>query len=688
MGNYILRRLALMVPTLFGIMLINFLVVQAAPGGPVEQMIHRIQHADLSGSNPIAAQGGGQHYARGLPPEIIERIQAMYGFDKPAHERFWIMLKNYAVFDFGESFYRNASVLDLIIEKLPVSVSLGLWSTLLIYLISIPLGIRKAISHGSRFDVLSSSIVSMLYAIPGFLLGILLIVVFAGGTYLDWFPLRGLTSNNFDELSLLGKIRDYFWHLALPLTAYTIGGFATLTMLTKNSFLDEINKQYVVTAQAKGLSKSQVLYRHVPRELIERIQAEGELTIEAWLTPAKAQQSGPARIITLSKDSSQRNFTLGQDGDRFDFRLRTTKTDLNGLPSLSTPRIVKTDKLHVVVTFDQQGVCRCFVNAKQVAEKQIGGTLTRRLTALGHEVKVANSRGPETLSELAAETGARAVTVREAVRGVGLIVVTIPQARVQDLPEDLFAEVPDDVVVVDTGNYYPRHRDGRIKEIEAGMTESGWVEHRLGRPVVKAFNNIGAQSLLENGRPAGDPDRIALPVAGHRQADKDLLLEIIDRLGFDGIDAGRLDDSWRQQPGTPVRQRLEGGEEDVVGDHPDDQATVRHAEPHLLVEPLRREGGGDLARDRVQAIQLGGRRLQRGRGDVRGVVPDEWDEDVARRIGAAFAELVWQESGATAVVTAHDMRDSSPELSRAFADGVRSHGVDVTMIGLCSPDGL
>lgn len=183
---------------------------------------------------------------------------------------------------------------------------------------------------------------------------------------------------------------------------------------------------------------------------------------------------------------------------------------------------------------------------------QIGGTLTRRLTALGHEVKVANSRGPETLSELAEETGARPVTVQEAVRGVGLIVVTIPQARVQDLPEDLFSEVPDDVVVVDTGNYYPRHRDGRIEEIEAGMTESGWVEHRLGRQVVKAFNNIGAQSLLENGRPAGSPDRIALPVAGDRQADKDLVLGIIDQLGFDGADAGGLDDSWRQQPGTPV----------------------------------------------------------------------------------------------------------------------------------------
>lgn len=262
MGNYIFRRLALMLPTLFGIMLINFVVVQAAPGGPVEQMIYRMQHASIGG---VPAAQSDNHAARGIPPEIIERIQTMYGFDKPAHERFWIMLKNYVALDFGESFYRNANVLDLIIEKLPVSISLGLWSTLLIYLISIPLGIRKAVSHGSHFDVLSSTIVSILYAIPGFLLGILLIVVFAGGTYFDWFPLRGLTSSNFDELSLLGKIADYFWHLALPLTAYTIGGFATLTMLTKNSFLDEINKQYVVTAQAKGLSKNQVLYRHVFR---------------------------------------------------------------------------------------------------------------------------------------------------------------------------------------------------------------------------------------------------------------------------------------------------------------------------------------------------------------------------------------------------------------------------------------
>ena len=262
MGNYILRRLALMLPTLFGIMLINFVVVQAAPGGPVEQMIYRMQHANIAG---VPAVQSDNHSARGIPSEIIQRIQVMYGFDKPAHERFWIMLKNYVTLDFGESFYRNATVLDLIIEKLPVSISLGLWSTLLIYLISIPLGIRKAISHGSHFDVLSSTIVSILYAIPGFLLGILLIVMFAGGTYFDWFPLRGLTSSNFDELSLLGKIGDYFWHLALPLTAYTISGFATLSMLTKNSFLDEINKQYVVTAQAKGLSKNQVLYRHVFR---------------------------------------------------------------------------------------------------------------------------------------------------------------------------------------------------------------------------------------------------------------------------------------------------------------------------------------------------------------------------------------------------------------------------------------
>ncbi len=183
---------------------------------------------------------------------------------------------------------------------------------------------------------------------------------------------------------------------------------------------------------------------------------------------------------------------------------------------------------------------------------QIGGTLTRRFTALGHEVAVANSRGPETLTDLAAETGARAVSVRDAVRGVDVVVVTIQEARVRELPEDLFAEVPEDVVVVDTGNYYPRHRDGRIEGIEAGTTESRWVEQQLGRPVVKAFNNIGADSLMENGRPAGSPDRIALPVAGDREEDKKIVLGLVEELGFDGIDAGGLDESWRQQPGTPV----------------------------------------------------------------------------------------------------------------------------------------
>jgi microcin C transport system permease protein len=270
MGSYILRRLALMIPTLLGILVINFAVVQVAPGGPVEQMIYRMQgHGGDSATSRIAGGGSelgeSRHGVRGLPPDIIERIEAMYGFDKPTHERFWDMLTNYAQFDFGESFYRNATVLDLIVEKMPVSISLGLWSTLLIYLISIPLGIRKAVRHGSRFDVASSSIIVMLYAIPGFLLAIMLIVLFAGGTYFSWFPLRGLTSPNFDELSLFGKVVDYFWHLALPLTAYTISGFATLTMLTKNSFLDEINKQYVLTARAKGLDERRVLYGHVFR---------------------------------------------------------------------------------------------------------------------------------------------------------------------------------------------------------------------------------------------------------------------------------------------------------------------------------------------------------------------------------------------------------------------------------------
>lgn len=272
MANYILRRLLLIVPTLLGILLINFLIVQAAPGGPVDQMVAQLQgHAvgatarvSGSASGEVSQQSNSRQH-QGLDADIIERLEKMYGFDKPASERFFEMLINYAQLDFGDSFFRDSSVIDLMIEKLPVSVSLGLWSTLLVYLISIPLGIKKAVSHGTRFDIFTSSLITVSYAIPGFLFAILLIVLFAGGTFYDIFPLRGLTSDNFSELGLLDQIKDYFWHLALPLTAYTIGGFATLTMLTKNSFLDEINKQYVITARAKGLEEKRVLYGHVFR---------------------------------------------------------------------------------------------------------------------------------------------------------------------------------------------------------------------------------------------------------------------------------------------------------------------------------------------------------------------------------------------------------------------------------------
>ncbi|MFZ2288503.1 MAG: microcin C ABC transporter permease YejB [Halopseudomonas yangmingensis] len=268
---YIIRRLLLIIPTLFGILLINFLIIQAAPGGPVEQMIAQLEGFEgatsrISGSiHGEVASGGSYRGAQGLDPDIIAEIERMYGFDKPAHERFWLMIKGYLTFDFGDSFFRDASVIDLIIEKMPVSISLGLWTTLITYLISIPLGIRKAVHHGSSFDVWTSSLIIVGYAIPGFLLAILLIVLFAGGSYWDWFPLRGLTSNNWEELSTWGKIKDYAWHLVLPITAMVIGSFATLTMLTKNCFLDEIGKQYVVTARAKGLSPSRVLYGHVFR---------------------------------------------------------------------------------------------------------------------------------------------------------------------------------------------------------------------------------------------------------------------------------------------------------------------------------------------------------------------------------------------------------------------------------------
>jgi len=275
----------LIVPTLFGIMVVNFIIVQAAPGGPVEQALAQIQGLGVEATARVSGTGGGEvkaqapgrgqgsgvssagkyRGAQGLEPEFIKEIERQFGFDKPAHERFWLMMGNYATFDFGDSFFRDRSVVDLVIDKMPVSISLGLWTTLLVYLISIPLGIAKAVRDGSRFDIWSSGVVIVGNAIPGFLFAILLIVVFAGGRYLDWFPLRGLVSDDFSELSTLAKIRDYFWHITLPIASLVIGGFAGLTMLTKNSFLDEINKQYVITARSKGLSERRVLYGHVFR---------------------------------------------------------------------------------------------------------------------------------------------------------------------------------------------------------------------------------------------------------------------------------------------------------------------------------------------------------------------------------------------------------------------------------------
>ncbi len=281
MGAYLIKRLLLIIPTLFGIMLINFAIVQIVPGGPVEQMIAQMtgtaveSTARFSGSN----EGETPEYtsdsnsfndtkyrgAQGLDPDIINEIEKMYGMDRPAHERFFKMLKDYLTFDFGESFFRDQKVTSLVLDKMPVSISLGLWTTLLVYLISIPLGIRKAIKDGSRFDIISSSIVTIGYAIPNFLFAVILIVFFAGGRFYDIFPLRGLFSENFEELNLYQQIIDYFWHLALPLTAMLVSGFAGLTFLTKNSFLDQVNQQYVITARSKGLTEKRVLYGHVFR---------------------------------------------------------------------------------------------------------------------------------------------------------------------------------------------------------------------------------------------------------------------------------------------------------------------------------------------------------------------------------------------------------------------------------------
>lgn len=276
MGAYILRRLLLMIPTLLGIMAISFAVIQFAPGGPVEQVIAKITGqggamdrisgggADM-GNLQAGANDSTYRGAQGLDPAFIKQLEKQFGFDKPPLQRFGLMLWDYARFDFGRSYFRDISVVDLILEKMPVSISLGLWLTLISYLISIPLGIRKAVKDGSAFDIWTSGVIIVAYAIPSFLFAILLMVIFAGGSFFDWFPLRGLTSENWSDLSLFGKIADYFWHLTLPLTAMVLSAFATVTLLTKNSFLDEIRKQYVVTARAKGLSDGQVLYGHVFR---------------------------------------------------------------------------------------------------------------------------------------------------------------------------------------------------------------------------------------------------------------------------------------------------------------------------------------------------------------------------------------------------------------------------------------
>jgi len=273
MGAYILRRLLLIIPTLFGILLINFVLVQFVPGGPIEQIIAQIEEGanaldNVTGGSGDAGVGNGEdgyQGGRGLPQEFIEELEREFGFDKPPVERFFNMVWDYLRFDFGESYFRSISVVDLVLEKMPVSITLGLWGTLIAYIVSIPLGIKKAVKDGSAFDTWTSGVIIAAYAIPGFLFAILLVVLFAGGSYFQWFPLRGLTSDNWEELSVLGKIGDYFWHITLPVLASLIASFAGLTLLTKNSFLDEIRKQYVMTARAKGLTENRVLYGHVFR---------------------------------------------------------------------------------------------------------------------------------------------------------------------------------------------------------------------------------------------------------------------------------------------------------------------------------------------------------------------------------------------------------------------------------------
>lgn len=268
MGTYIIKRLLLIIPTLFLILLINFIVVQIAPGGPVEQAIQQAESIPgLKGGGETVSVATDAHYqgARGLTPEMVDKIKAQYGFDKSAPERFWIMLKGYITLDFGTSFFKDKPVTQLLYEKMPVTVSLGLWSTLLIYLVSIPLGIRKAKQHGMLFDKSTSMLLAVGYAVPTFVFGVVLIVFFAGGSYFQWFPLQGLVSDNFQSLGMWAKIKDYFWHMALPLITMLLGGFAGLTYLTKYAFMEELNKQYVLAARSKGLSENRVLYGHVFR---------------------------------------------------------------------------------------------------------------------------------------------------------------------------------------------------------------------------------------------------------------------------------------------------------------------------------------------------------------------------------------------------------------------------------------
>ena len=291
---YAIRRILLMIPTLFAIMVVNFVIIQAAPGGPIQQMISKLKGSDISATERVSGTGGELRNApsgnesqyrgaRGLDPAFIKELEKQYGFDKPPLERFLMMMKNYLTFDFGTSFFRDQSVVSLIEDKLPFSISIGLWTTLITYLVSIPLGIKKAVRDGSTFDVATSTVIFVGYSIPSFLFAVLLIVLFSGGTYWSWFPLRGLTSDNWVDLDWPHRILDYLWHITLPTIALVVGSFATITMLTKTSFLEEIHKHYVVTARAKGLSERRVLYGHVFRNAMLLVIANFPATFIAIL---------------------------------------------------------------------------------------------------------------------------------------------------------------------------------------------------------------------------------------------------------------------------------------------------------------------------------------------------------------------------------------------------------------------